>query len=233
MATVAPGLVSPCWKGEGVAQRISHIYRLVTFPWIYAAIGRVLGGHAARLAFVEQDLRLSGNERFLDVGCGPASLLPYLPPVDYTGVDLNPLHIAEAEKRFGGRGRFLAFDAARGLPGEEGSYDVVCALAILHHLDDAQAGSLLSSMLRLVKAGGRVVTFDSVKLPRQNLVARLLNSLDSGLNIRTPEGYEGLASGLEASLETRIYRDRMRVPFDHFRMTLTKGNLPEQEKHGD
>ena len=216
-----------------MAQRISHIYRLVTFPWIYAAIGAVLGGHAARLAFVEQDLRLSGNERFLDVGCGPASLLPCLPPVDYTGIDLNPVHIAEAGKRFGGRGRFLAFDATNGLPGEEGSYDVVCALAILHHLDDAQARSLLGNMLRLVKPGGRVVTFDNVILPRQNLVARVLNSLDSGLNIRTPAGYEGLASGLKAGLETRIYRDRMRVPYDHFRMTLTREIPPELENNGD
>lgn len=205
-----------------MAQRISHLYRLVTFPAIYGAIGSVLGAHAARLRFVAEDLQPLPGSRILDVGCGPGAMLPYLPDADYTGVDLNPLHIEAATRQFGDRGRFIAIDASAGLPGEEGSYDLVFALAILHHLDDGQARPLLADMLRLVKEGGRVVTFDSVHLPRQNPVARLLNALDSGLNIRTPQGYAELAGGLPARMETRIYRDRLRVPFDHFRMTLTK-----------
>lgn len=205
-----------------MAQRISNIYRLVTIPAVYGAIGSVLGAHAARIKFVETDLKIAPGAHILDVGCGPAAMFPYLPPVDYTGVDLNPLHIAAAQKQFGDKGRFIAIDASADLPGEPGSYDLVFALAILHHLDDAQARPLIANMLRLVKDGGRVVTFDSVRLPNQNPVARLFNALDSGLNIRTAEGYAELADGLDAEIETQVYRDRLRIPFDHFRMTLIK-----------
>lgn len=205
-----------------MAQRVSKIYLLVTFPAVYGAIGATLGAHTARIKFVDADLKPATGQRVLDVGCGPGALFPYLPQVDYTGVDLNPLHIAAAQKQFGDKGRFLTIDAASDLPGEPGSYDLVFALAILHHIDDAQARPLVANMLRLVKDGGRVVTFDSVRLPNQNPIARLLNALDSGLNIRTAEGYVSLAAGLDADIETRIYRDRMRIPFDHFRMTLVK-----------
>ncbi|MBA4791871.1 MAG: class I SAM-dependent methyltransferase [Rhizobiales bacterium] len=205
-----------------MAQRISNIYRLVTIPAIYSAVASALGGHSARIKFVEEDLKVAPGMRILDVGCGPAAMFPYLPPTDYTGVDLNPPHIAAAQKQYGDKGRFIAIDASSDLPGEADSYDLVFALAILHHLDDEPSKRLIANMLRLVKPGGRVVTFDSVWLPRQNPVAYLLNKLDSGLNIRTAEGYVGLAEGLDAQIETRIYRDRLRVPFDHFRMTLIK-----------
>ena len=59
--------------------------------------------------------------KVLDVGCGPANILAYLPPVDYTGVDLNEKHIAYAREAYGDRGRFIVGDVAQDLKQEEGS----------------------------------------------------------------------------------------------------------------
>jgi SAM-dependent methyltransferase len=205
-----------------MGQRISNIYRLVTLPRVYQAIGDVLGADAARVRFVEEDLHIPVGAKVLDVGCGPGAMVPFLPSVDYTGIDLNPLHIETARRRFGDKGRFMVVDAGQSLPGEDGTYDVAYALALLHHLDDAAAVRLLTALVRLVKIGGRIVTLDNVYLPGQHPIARLLNKLDSGLNVRDPAGYEGLTAGLPVSIETRVYRDRLRVPYDHFRMALMK-----------
>jgi hypothetical protein len=65
------------------------------------------------------------------------------------------------------------------------------------------------------------VTIDNVWLPGQHFLATFANRLDSGLNVRTPEQYTSLVSHLPLHVEQRIYRDLLRIPYDHFCMTLT------------
>ncbi|MGY8685173.1 class I SAM-dependent methyltransferase [Bradyrhizobium sp. UFLA05-153] len=43
----------------------------------------------------------------LGVGCGRAAILPYLPQVNYTGIDLNEKHIAFVRQRYGEARRFI------------------------------------------------------------------------------------------------------------------------------
>lgn len=205
-----------------MAQRVSNIYRLVTFPRLYEGLQHLLGGDASRTRFIGEMLQPWAGMKVLDVGCGPASLFPHLPEVVYTGIDLNPAHIAHARQKYGDRGRFLVGDVTTDLGGEPGSFDLVIVAAVLHHLSDAEARRLFSSLVVLAKARARIVTIDNVWLPRQNLIARLLNKLDSGLNVRTEEGYLDLLQGLPVSARGRIYRDLLRVPYDHFCMELTK-----------
>ena len=81
---------------------------------------------------------------------------------------------------------------------------------------------MLAGLCRLTKSGGRIITFGNVWLLQQNLIAWGLNKLDFGLNIRTPEGYQRLIEGLPVSAEAKIFRDHLRIPYDHFCMTMTK-----------
>ena len=157
----------------------------------------------------------------LDVGCGSASLLPYLGDVRYTGIDLNPQSIDHARNLHGDRGRFLVGDVAKGMPDGSDEFDLIIVSALLHHLDDAHARALFSSLADLLRPGGRIVTIDNVWLPEQHFIAKLVNRLDSGLNVRTPEQYTNLVAGLPLRVESRIYRDLLRIPYDHFCMTLT------------
>jgi len=62
---------------------------------------------------------------------------------------------------------------------------------------------------------GKIVTFDNVWLPSQRIVVKLINTLDSGMNIRTPEAYLGLLNGLGFDVETRVFHDLLRIPYDH------------------
>jgi SAM-dependent methyltransferase len=202
-------------------QRTSNIYRLVTIPSVYLTVQWMLRADAARDRYVGEVVRPEPGMRVLDCACGPASILPHLPSVDYLGIDLNSEHIAFAQGHYGDRGRFVVGDVTRDLDGLDGGFDLVLVTALLHHLDDDEARKVLGRAVELTRRGGRVVTLDSVWLPRQNPVAMLFNKFDSGLNVRTEEGYSALVQGAAGvSLETRIYRDFFWLPYDHICMTL-------------
>lgn len=201
-----------------MAQRISGAYRLITIPSIYKALMFSLGAERAISRYVTEILQPTPGMKMLDVGCGPANVLAFLPAVDYTGMDLNEKHIAFARTRYGDRGQFLVGNAAVDLEQREQTFDLINVSALLHHLSDDEAVRMFRSLTRLLKQNGRIVTFDNVWLPRQRAGAKFFNALDSGTNIRTPEGYLGLLNGLGLNVETRIFHDLLRIPYDHFVM---------------
>jgi ubiquinone/menaquinone biosynthesis C-methylase UbiE len=201
-----------------VAQRISGAYRLITVPSIYKKLMFSLGADRAIARYVDEALQPKAGMKILDVGCGPANVLSYLPSVDYTGIDLNEKHIAYARQRYGDRGRFIVGNAADDLKQAEKTFDLINVSALLHHLGDSEAVSLFASLKRLLKGDGRIVTLDNVWLPNQRIIVKLINTLDSGTNIRTPEGYLRLLGGLGFDVQTRIFDDLLRIPYDHFIM---------------
>jgi SAM-dependent methyltransferase len=95
--------------------------------------------------------------------------MSYLPPLDYTGVDLNEKHIANARELHGDRGRFIVGNAADDLKQEEKEFDLINVSALLHHIADSEAISLFASLKRLLKPNGRIVTIDNVWLPKQRV----------------------------------------------------------------
>jgi len=198
-----------------VAQRISGAYRLITVPSIYKGLMFSLGADRAISRYVDEILQPKPGMKVLDVGCGPANVLAYLPSVDYTGIDLNEKHIAHARERYGARGRFIVGNATDDLKQEERAFDLINVSALLHHLADDEAISLFRSLKRLLKDDGKIVTFDNVWLPSQRIVVKLINKLDSGMNIRTPEGYLRLLNGLGFEVQTRVFHDLLRIPYDH------------------
>ena len=204
-----------------MAQRITRLYRLVTFPKIYSGFQTLLGAEEGRDRLFREVIRATAGMKVLDVGCGPGSLFPYLPNVNYTGIDLNPSSIARARDLYGNRGRFLVGDVTNRLPDDMANFDLVIVSALLHHLDDEEARRLFAALSKLIAQHGRIVTIDNVWLPKQNVIAKLINSLDSGLNVRAPEQYVDLVADLPLQIVTRTYRDLLRIPYDHFCMSLT------------
>ena len=183
-----------------------------------------LGADKAHTRLVNEFLQPRPGIKMLDVGCGPANMIPYLPPLDYTGIDLNEKHIAYARRRYGDRGRFIVGNAAGDLKQNEKEFDLINVSALLHHISDSEAVTLFASLARLLKPGGRIVTIDNVWLPKQRVVVRLINHLDSGTNIRTPEGYVGLLNGSGLDVHTLILNDLLRIPYDHIIMIARHGS---------
>lgn len=202
-----------------MAQRVTGLYRLITLPTFYKGLMSLLGSDRAIKRYATEMLRAEPGIKMLDVGCGPANVLAYLPDLNYTGIDFNQQHIRFASERYGLRGRFIVGHAAEELRQEAASFDLINVSALMHHLDDDECEKLFVSLKPLLKPTGRIVTIDNVWLPNQRLTVRLINKMDSGLNIRTPDGYARLLENQGFRVERTIYNDLLRIPYDHFCMT--------------
>jgi 2-polyprenyl-3-methyl-5-hydroxy-6-metoxy-1,4-benzoquinol methylase len=113
-------------------------------------------------------------------------------------------------------------NVATALSQETGSFDLIVISAVLHHLNDDECASLFRSLEPLLREGGRIVTIDAVDLPKQRIIAKLFNGMDSGLNIRTPEAYLRLFDGLPFIATQKLFHDLLRIPYDHIIMTVRK-----------
>jgi SAM-dependent methyltransferase len=103
----------------------------------------------------------------LDAGCGSGAQARWLldQGADVIAVDLSARMIEEAQRRCGGRGRFLVADLADPLPLEPGSLDgITCSLA-LHYVADWSVP--LRSFASALRPGGwAVISLDHPFGPR-------------------------------------------------------------------
>ena len=168
--------------------------------------------------FARDHIRARPGDRVLDIGCGPANLIAYLPDVDYVGWDPNSAYIAHAEKIYAGRGEFHV-----GLFGPEQArslapVDIAIVSAVLHHLHDRQAIHLFDLLRQTLKPGGRVVTVDPVYTSPQNPIARLVIRMDRGRHVRTADAFAALARHCFKCVSGKVV-NRAFPPYSYFFMT--------------
>ena len=204
-----------------MAQVTSGFRAILSHPFFYSVFQSLMGAHRSRQSFVADYVKPFPGMKILDVGCGPADILDYLPEVDYWGYDISEAYIAQATTRFGQRGRFnckqLQFEDLAVLP----KFDVVLALGLLHHLDDSVAAGALQLAHEALKQGGRLLTIDPCLDPSQNSVARFLVQNDRGQNVRDRAGYEVLACKTFTAPIVDV-RHRAWIPYTHCFMECKK-----------
>src|SRR6266446_6274626 len=91
-------------------QRASGLQRWLSFPLLYNLFQDIIGGNALRRRFIRDHVRAKDGDRVIDIGCGPAQILPWLPKVDYLGFDVNPAYIASARRKYRDKGTFVVGD---------------------------------------------------------------------------------------------------------------------------
>ena len=182
-----------------MGQITTGVRSMLDNPFIYNFSQVFFGGGILKTrkwntAFVSNFVRPQSGAQILDIGCGPAEILAYLSGVSYWGFDISPAYIRWAQKKYGTAGHFfckeLISEDLESLP----KFDITLAIAVLHHLDDATAASLVELAHKSLKPGGRLITVDACFIPKQNPIARCLISWDRGQNVRTLEGYTALVS---------------------------------------
>ena len=203
------------------------IWRALDWSWVYRAFGVVTGAERLQRRLVRESFRIEAGERVLDIGCGPGDWLGYLPEVDYTGIDFNPEYIDAARERWGGRGRFEVAAVGPELVGRYRDYDVVLGLGVLHHLDDAEAASMLDLAAGALKPGGRFVSLDGVLTGDQSTLARYMVLRDRGRFVRSAEAYERLARGRFESVEVEVMHRQLRIPYSHLVMVCREPRSAE------
>lgn len=193
--------------------------RILKLPWAYTGFQRLVGATELRRRCIRR-ADIQPDERVLDVGCGPAYYLDWLPPVDYHGFDTDPDYIAAAAERFGDRGTFACEVYSASHIERLGAFDIALGLGVLHHMDDRQCNELLDLLRRSLGSGGRVITLDTCFYEGQARVARWMAELDRGEHVRSAEAFINLASNHFPKVSHELIGDNSVLPQSYVMMEL-------------
>lgn len=202
-------------------QITTGIRSILGHPAVYDLFQTLMGADRIRRELVSEHIRPVEGMRLLDIGCGTARILDYLPPLTYHGFDLSQEYIDEALARYPGRGTFRCAMVEEATLQGEPSYDLVLAVGVLHHLDDESALQLMRLAKAALKEGGRLVTIDPCFDHAQNPIARFLVSRDRGQNVRSGGQYRELAFNAFSQV-AGVVKHRAWIPYTHWIMECTK-----------
>lgn len=184
-------------------------------PAFYRLWWKAIGGPACFKTLVSECVPPGGDNRILEIGCGPGTILPFLPSTrNYVGFDLNPSYIERARARFP-QAQFVCAPVSQYTLAEQHSFDTVLAIGVVHHLDDEEATRLFQIAYDALKPGGKLVTFDGVLTSDQPATVRWMLSRDRGKYVRNEAGYVKLASQAFTKIGSRVRSDLLRIPYTH------------------
>jgi SAM-dependent methyltransferase len=183
-------------------------------PFLYNAFQAAVGATALRRRLLEKHVRAKPGDKVIDIGCGSAPTLQWLPEVEYIGLDINPDYVAFARRKYGSRGTFIVGnpESVRG-DSRCKAADIVMAIGVLHHLDDEEAEQCIRFAYDALKTEGRFICHEACWTPNQGAISKYIMSTDRGRNIRTEQQYRQLAAKAFKTVETWIDTKPMRIPY--------------------
>jgi len=199
-----------------MAQILSGVRSILSIPSVYDRFQFLIGSRRGAQDYVKHYVKPNPQDKILDIGCGTSKILSYLPSlVSYVGFDLSAEYIASAQSQYGGRGRWQCAPVSEMDVDELGTYDIVMANGILHHLDDSEVMLLAEIAAKALKPSGRFCSLDCTFVEGQSKLARYIVSKDRGQNIRKPDEYVDLVRPYFASIALSVRHDMLRVPYTH------------------
>lgn len=191
-------------------------------PYFYELYHRLIGANHRSRVLVSEYIRPRPSDSILDVGCGPGNMLPFLPDCRYVGVDASVSYIDSARQRYGHRGQFVCERVSHQDVSKLGEFDIVLALGLVHHLDDAEARDLFRLGHTALKPCGRLVTMDGCYTGRQSRLERYLLSRDRGQFVRTEAHYLELAHGWFQQVIPHLRTDVLLIPYTQLILECVK-----------
>ena len=193
---------------------IKTIRSVLRVPEVYQLFWNVIGGPRRSRILVEEYIRPRKGDRILEIGCGPGTIVPYLAESEYVGFDASTEYVEQARKKFP-HAKFMCARVSQYTLSQPSYFDIVLALAIVHHLDDPEALRLFQIAHEALKPGGKLVTLDGVWTNGQSIAAHYLLARDRGQFVRSEEGYVQIASRVFSNVKPSIRHDLLRIPYSH------------------
>jgi SAM-dependent methyltransferase len=185
-------------------------------PWVYVTFQHLIGARRWYKKFAAEVVGARPGERLLDIGCGPAPLLRYLPQgVAYFGLDRNRKYISQAQSWYGDRGTFICGDVDNFHAHDLQPVDIAVLIGVLHHLDDDLATGILRAIAGTLKAGGRLVTADPCYHAAQSTIQRFVVAHDRGMHVRPFERYLQLAKPAFPEAQATFRCANFPFPYSH------------------
>jgi len=200
----------------------SGLRRLLVAAPVYNWMQDFIGAKAVRRKIAEEHIRAMAGDRVLDIGCGTAEILGYLPEVEYYGFDRSERYIEAARKRFGHRGSFWQEHVSKATLEKVPSCDIALAIGVLHHLEDDEALRLFETAHAALDEGGRLITYDPCLIPTQTRLARMFVKMDRGRNVRWADAYRELALRVFGRVHLTIHEKHIRMPWTSLLMECEK-----------
>lgn len=186
---------------------------ILSHPAVYEAVQTAVGARRWMRRYLQERVVATAGMKILDIGCGPGSVLQFLPDVQYVGFDHCAAYINAATRIYGERGQFFCDDvAAFGKYGVK-DFDVVLATGILHHLDDRGAVDLMTLAKSALRTGGHLHTADPCLFAGQPAITQFIIRRDRGQHVRSPDEYRQLVGKIFK--KSTVHLENGLLPFPH------------------
>ncbi len=155
------------------------IKRLLTHSVFWDNVQLVFGATRFKKELYLSKLHPPG--RLLDFGCANGHIADAFLKFDYQGVDIDPVAIEAAKRRFRNQPNmhFMAADfSTRHFPADE--FDEILFACTIHHVDDDTLLRLLKELHYCLKPDGVIHIFDLVRQETDGWSQKLMRWLDQG-----------------------------------------------------
>jgi len=128
--------------------------------------------------------------KIIDFGCGTGSLCFLFPKKGYLGIDTSKERIMYAKRRF--KNYNFSTITNNKLPVEKKSVDLICIVAVLHHINDENCKAYVKEFSRILKPKGKIVCIEPCLLPNIKFNNWFMKTMDDGDYIRDKKAYSKL-----------------------------------------
>ncbi len=172
-----------------MSQRKNIFHDFINNPIIYKIIQKIMSGTSFRKKIINDHIKKK-NLKILDIGCGPAEIVDYIPDCEYYGYDIDKRSIEYAKKKYSNK-KYKFFckifnkNELKKLP----KFDYIILFGILHHLNNNEISSILNLCKKIMKKNCKILTEDPILIKNQNIIAKFLIQKDRGMNVRNKKEY--------------------------------------------
>jgi len=182
--------------------RITRFLNQQRFPRLWLLFQVLMGGTIDKRKLCLAAYR--GEKSLLEVGCSSGNIATTflkIKDLNYTGLDIDPVAIRFAQKRFIHKPgyTFICEDLLHLSESTAKRYDLILFPGVFHHVSDDQCRNMLAAGRKLLSPNGRIAVIDVLAaLPSDKWYVKFnTHSLEDGQFVREESSMKDLMNSVE------------------------------------